>query len=182
MPADSEPGGWPERGWLDEGAWARAERVPLSAGRARTAGVAAGRTRRRRWLNLAAVAVVAVTAGTGVTLAIRDALAGPAPVTIAQDSQGTGAAGAGLGPGFAPGAGSGTAVSMLLAGKVAAVGRTSITIAAPGHPVTAVVTTATFFAGAARSLSAVRVGDRVAAQLTETGGATSVIILQDPAS
>jgi hypothetical protein len=70
---------------------------------------------------------------------------------------------------------------MLLAGKVTAVTRTSITIGGNGPSVTAAVTSSTKITGRVSSISGIKVGDEVSAQLTGTGGKLTVMSIQDPA-
>ena len=66
-------------------------------------------------------------------------------------------------------------------GRVQAVTSNSVTIQDATHRVTAAVTGSTQFAGRAHSLSAIKVGDTVAAKITQRGGKQVVIVLQDPA-
>jgi len=69
-----------------------------------------------------------------------------------------------------------------MGGKVAAVSATSITLAAGGQRVTAAVTEATKVTGKVSSISGVKVGDMVTAQITGTGGRLTAVAIQDPAS
>jgi hypothetical protein len=135
------------------------------------------RGRRRRALSLAITAVVGIGSGAGAVLAYRSTEAGSTPAAAA--SQGTG-----LSPGQDGGpAGQGPSVVQLVIGMVTAVGPGTITIGGgPTGAVKATVTSATTFTGAARTLSAVRVGDTVQAQVTVTNGVARVVSLQDPAS
>jgi uncharacterized protein DUF5666 len=71
---------------------------------------------------------------------------------------------------------------MLIAGPVTAVSGTSITIGGQGRPVTAAVTGATRITGKVCSISGIRVGDQVSAQITqEAGGKPTAVAIQDPA-
>jgi len=80
-------------------------------------------------------------------------------------------------------AGQGADTQLAVVGRVVAVSGRTITIGGgPMQSVKASVTSATRFTGSARTLTAVRVGDIVAAQITEVNGVARVITLQDPAS
>jgi hypothetical protein len=132
---------------------------------------------RRSILTLALTAVLAVGLGAGGVALYRDARAGSGPAAPA--SQGDG-----LQPGQGGGpAGQGTVTELGLIGKVTAVGPGTITFGAgPMESVKAAVTSATKFTGSVRTLSGVRVGDTVAAQITIVNGVARVASLQDPAS
>lgn len=139
---------------------------------------------RRRGTRIAALtltALVALGAGAGAVYLYQSGLAGPAPA--ASPSQG-GAAGPGPGATAGPGQGdNGTVRGMLLLGPVRAVGRGFVTVGAgPVPEVSAQVTNATRFTGAARSLAQVHVGDTVAVQLADANGVARVVSLQDPAT
>jgi hypothetical protein len=68
-------------------------------------------------------------------------------------------------------------------GRVLAVRHDSVTVGGgPGRAISASATSATQFTGRVRSLAQVRVGDTVALQITVSGGVTTLVRLQDPAS
>lgn len=81
----------------------------------------------------------------------------------------------------APGAGSGN-LPMNLGGKVLAVSGTSITIGLSNGQsgITAAVTRSTKVTGKVTSISSIRVGDDVSAQVTRTGNDLTVTAIQDP--
>jgi len=88
------------------------------------------------------------------------------------------------GGGSTPGAlpGSGQSEQVEIAGKVAAVSATSITLDGAGQQITAAVTSATKVTGRVTSITGVKAGDLVSAQLTGTGGKLTATAIQDPAS
>jgi hypothetical protein len=61
------------------------------------------------------------------------------------------------------------------------VSRTSITIGAPGHTVTAAVTAATRVTGKISAVTGIKVGDRVSAQITQRGTGNVAVAIADPA-
>jgi hypothetical protein len=135
------------------------------------------RERRRSLIALTATAVAAAGLGAGAVLVYRNAQADLTPSTTASHH-------ASLAPGHggAP-AGPGSESEMEVLGKVTAVGKSSITIGAgPVQSVRAAVTSATRFTGTVGTLSAVRVGNVVQAQITVTNGTAKLVSLQDPAS
>jgi hypothetical protein len=143
--------------------------VPFPAQRARE--------RRRSLIALTATAVAAAGLGVGAVLVYRNAQAGSTPSSTASHN-------ASLRPahGGAP-AGPGSEAEMEVLGKVAAVGKSSITIGGgPVQSVRAAVTSATRFTGTVHRLAAVRVGNVVQAQIIVTNGTAKLISLQDPAS
>jgi hypothetical protein len=135
---------------------------------------------------VAAVAGVAVgfilTRGAPVASAAGGAMPSvPAPVS-APPSTGSGAGSQAL-PGLPGNAGGngGEQLRMLLTGRVLAVSRTSVTIGGAGPSVTASVTSTTRLTGRVHTLSDVKVGDEVAAQITGTPSHLAITALQDPA-
>jgi hypothetical protein len=66
-------------------------------------------------------------------------------------------------------------------GIAVAVGSTSITIAGGAHTVTAAVTSSTRVTGKVTSIAAVKVGDLVSAQISESNGKATATAIQDPA-
>jgi hypothetical protein len=139
---------------------------------------------------MAAVIVVAGAIGVGVTLALTRASATPAAAASSPSTPGTGASapstpGAG---GLAPGAAGGAApnpgneeseISML--GTVTAVGPASITIGGNGLSVTATVTGATRVSGRVTSIGQIKMGDRVSAQMTQSGSKVTAVAIEYPA-
>jgi hypothetical protein len=140
---------------------------------------------RVRPLAIAAVAVVALGVGAGVAVAVgRGLSSSPAATQTPGNSQPTnvpGGNGGGVPPGAVPGSG-GVVGQLILGGKVTAVSSTSITISGNGHAVTAAVTNSTKVTGKVTSIGAVKVGDLVVAQITESGGRAVATAIQDPAS
>lgn len=130
----------------------------------------------RRRAHLAAVVAVALIAagiGAGIVLATRGLSASPA----APASQPTAAAPGGPGGG----SGGGATSQMFVGGEVTAVSGTSITVGGPGgQDITAAVTSSTRFTGKVTSISGIKVGDQVTAQLTEHGGAVTAVTITDP--
>jgi len=187
-----EPGdGWPDDGederdpdwpddWDDDGGddppWRRAA-PPAAYGR----DGGPGRTRLRP-LVLAIVALVALGGGAGVALAIAKGLDHSTSPSATPSTQPPAVApGGSSGSGTIPG-GSGAVGEMFVAGPVTAVSSTSITIGGPGHTVTAAITSATRITGKVTSIGAIKVGDQVSAQITQTnGGRPTVTAIQDPA-
>ena len=144
-----------------------------------------------RPLALAIVAVVALGAGAGVALAITKGLdhspspsAAPStqPSAVAPGGSGGGTAPGGTIPGRGTAPGGGAVGEMFVAGSVTAVSSTSITIGGPNHTVTAAMTSSTRITGKVTSIGAIKVGDQVSAQITESnGGQPTVAAIQDPA-
>ena len=81
-----------------------------------------------------------------------------------------------------PSTGPGQEFRLEIGGKVTAVSATSITLGAGARHVTAAITGATTVTGGVRSVSGIRVGDLVSAQITGTDGKLTVVTIQDPAS
>jgi hypothetical protein len=132
---------------------------------------------RVRPLAVAAVAVVALAVGAGVAAVVaRGPSSSPSATQAPSSSQPTGIPG-GIGT---PGGG-GAFGQLLLAGKVVTVSSTSITIAGGTHTVTAAVTSSTRVTGKVTSIGAVRVGDFVSAQISESNGKATATAIQDPA-
>jgi hypothetical protein len=168
--ASGNDDGWP--GAEDGSSWPPVPPAQGQDGRA---------SRRRRSLVMAAVAIVAVGAGAGVTLAVTSELASSSPAPAAS--------GGSAAPGQLGGGGIGAAlpagrqvIQLVLGGQVTAVSRRSITIDGGGHATTAAITSSTRVTGRVTSIGSVRVGDRISAEITETGGQATVTALQDPAS
>jgi hypothetical protein len=153
--------GWPDDDWPDESDWPAEIPVPAMTVGAGTGGLASDARRRvRRIVALTGTAVVALGLGAGAVAIFENAAASSS----------------------APAPGNSRVVSMMAAGPVIAVSRSSVTVGGPGRSVTAMVTSATEFSGSVRGLGSVRVGDSVVAQVVLSGGVARLVSLQDPAS
>jgi hypothetical protein len=145
--------------------------------------------RARHAILVAVIAVVAAAVGFLVVIAVRDVSATPAAANDAVPSASATPGSSGgnqLPQGSTPGAvsppGSGQAEQVVIAGKVAAVSATSITLDGAGQQITATVTGATKVTGRVTSIAGVKPGDLVSAQLTGTGEKLTAAAIQDPAS
>jgi hypothetical protein len=182
---------WPEDDpdgddWPDDDEAEDRPGVPWPAGSPGPApGWGGGPPRSRvRPLVAAAVAVVALGVGAGVAVAVgRGLSSSPAATQTPGNTQPQTVPGGNAG-GVPPGAlpGSGQVGQLILGGKVTAVSGTSITIAGGSHTVTAAVTSSTKVTGKVSSIGAVKVGDLVTAEITESGGKATATAIQDPAS
>ncbi|MFZ0166831.1 MAG: DUF5666 domain-containing protein, partial [Trebonia sp.] len=85
-------------------------------------------------------------------------------------------------PSTVPTPGRSQAIQLEMGGKVTAVSATSITVAGPGHQLTAAVTSATKVSGRVSGIRGVKTGDLVSVQATGTGGELTATAIQDPAS
>jgi hypothetical protein len=180
-PEDDSDDDWPDDDEADD-----QPRAPWPAGPPGPApGWGGGAPRSRvRPLAVAAVAVVALAAGAGVAVAVgRGLSSSPAAAQTPGSSQPQTVPGGNAG-GVPPGAfpGSGQVGQLILGGKVTAVSSTSITIAGGSHTVTAAITNSTKVTGKVTSIGAVKVGDLVTAEITESGGTATATAIQDPAS
>jgi len=139
----------------------------------------------QRWIRpviLVVIVLAAALAGAGIVLAAHDlsepasnaAAAGGQPSYLAPWPPGGGQA-------ILPGDRTGATAEIFLTGRVTALSSTSITIGAPGHSITAAVTTVTRVTGTVSSISGIRVGDRVSAQITQRAGRYTAAAIQDPA-
>jgi hypothetical protein len=180
------PDDWPDHGG-DGPPWRRAA-PPAASGRDGRPGGPGGPALRP--LALAIVAVLALGAGAGVALVITRGLDGSSSPSAAPGIQpsavapggSNGTIPGGSGGGTNPGGG-GPVEQMFVTGRVTAVSAASVTIGGgPGHSVTAAITSSTRITGSAASIGAVRVGDEVSAQITQSnGGQPTVTAIQDPA-
>jgi hypothetical protein len=82
-----------------------------------------------------------------------------------------------------PGGSGGPVEQMFVTGRVTAVSAASVTIGGgPGRSVTAAIMSSTRITGSVTSIGAVKVGDEVSAQITQSnGGQPTVTAIQDPA-
>jgi hypothetical protein len=196
----AEPGSddWPDDLWPDDD---DDDGVPGSgpgaAGTQRALPIPPGLPRQRRpgrrLRPLATVALGAALAGAGIALGLQlfpssptvPAASGGRPSSLAP-----GQAGGNLQPGgnfqpgpngAFPGSGPGAGPSLFMIGKVIAISSRSITIGGPGHAMTAAITGSTRITGSVSSISGIKPGDQVSAQITENGGKATVTAIQDPA-
>jgi hypothetical protein len=140
--------------------------------------------KRRHWpVTLTVVVVVAAGAGAAISAVAAHVLSGPptAPRPGGRQVIVGPPAGGPPGGGSLPGGAAGQGGSLFLIGKVLAVSPASITIGGPAHTITARVTAATRVTGAARSITGIKVGDRVSAQIDEGGGRSTAVSISDPA-
>lgn len=124
---------------------------------------------------LVAIALCAAGIGALIVFAARGLSGSPAAPASQPSVQAPAQPGAGGGafPGGGP--------EMFVGGRVTAVSGTSITIGGPGRSITAAVTSSTQFTGKVSSISGVKVGDQVSAQLTQNGGTATAVSISDPA-
>lgn len=193
MPVESAQG-WPDgedaggEDWHHDVIWpAQTDQGVASAGTAgpavadREAGPVTGRGRSRRpgrLVSLVAVAVLAAGAGAGLTIALTGPTGTPA---AARSGPATGQAPGRVGGSAPGGMPSGQVSQMLVTGTVTAVSATSITIGGDGPAVTAAVTESTRVTGRVHAIGGIKVGDRVSAQLTQTGDRVTASAIQYPA-
>ena len=139
-------------------------------------------------LLVAVVAVVAAAVGAAVVLLVGNGPSTSPPAAMAPNGSPSSAApGPGPGGGGIPGGGpvggsGGNLVQALIVGRVTAVSSTSISVAGQGNTIMAAVTGSTKFSGKVHSISDIKVGDQVLAQLTGTGSTFTATTIQDPAS
>jgi hypothetical protein len=144
-----------------------------------------------RPLALAIVAVVALGAGAGVALVITRGLDSSSSPSVAPSTQpsavapggNSGAIPGGSGGDTIPGGSGGPVEQIFVTGRVTAVSAASVTIGGgPGRSVTAAIMSSTRITGSVTSIGAVKVGDEVSAQITQSnGGQPTVTAIQDPA-
>jgi len=128
------------------------------------------------------IALAAAAAGAGIVLGVVDLSSSPSATTAAPGGQPSQLAPVPPGGnGALPGAGSGGTAMIFMIGKVTAVSGTSITIGGPAHSITAAVTDSTRVTGKVSGIRGIKVGDQVSAQITQSGGRSSAIAIQDPA-
>jgi hypothetical protein len=173
-PPDEPDPDWPDD-WPDDARAGAPRMTPAPGGRGGGGGSP------RRLLALAAVAVVALAAGAGVALLIGRSHAPAPPAVASRPPLAAPGGNGGVGGGLPGGGASGGTIQTFVGGKVLAVSGTSITIGGPDHTVTAAVTSSTRITGRAGSIRAVKVGDQVTAQITQSGGRAVATAIQDPA-
>ena len=183
-PDDDEPAG---RSGGSAGGGGAGERWPAAANPAGVPGHGAPGRRVRPGV-LVLIALGATAAGAGIVLGVADLSSSPAATSAAPSGQpsqlapvppdGNGQPG---GNGALPGSGSGGTAMIFMIGKVTAVSGTAITIGGPAHSTTAAVTDSTRVTGKVSGIRGVKVGDQVSAQITQSGGRSRAIAIQDPA-
>jgi hypothetical protein len=188
-PADGDE--WPDDLWPDDeparriggsaGGGGAGEPWPAAVNPAGVPGHGALR-RRVRPGTLAVIALGAAAAGAGIVLGVVDLSSSPSATTAAPGGRPSQLAPVPPGGnGALPGAGPGGTAMIFMIGKVTAVSGTSITIGGPAHSVTAAVTDSTRVTGKVSGIRGVKVGDQVSAQITQSGGRSRAIAIQDPA-
>ena len=172
------PDDWPQSGGPDVAHRPQGNGVP-------SVGAGSG-TRHPRGVALGLTCAVALVAGAGAVYLYKSALAGSAPAASSPSSRATIGSGPATGGGAAtlPGpSGGATVTTLMMLGRVLAVGHDSVTVGGgPRQAIKARTTSATQFTGTARSLAQVRVGDTVTAQIVLSGRVARLVSLQDPAS
>jgi hypothetical protein len=134
------------------------------------------------------VAIVAIAAAATlllVVLALRSpgasASAAADPTTAAAPTASTQAGGSGGLGALPPLGGNGGALQYMLNGRVTAISSTSITLGGNGPSVTAALTSATKVTGNVTSVSGIKVGDQVTAQISGQSSSTlEATAIQDP--
>ena len=136
------------------------------------------------------VAILAIAATVALLLVVlflrspgASASAASDPTTAAepttastQDAGGSGGLGA-----LPPLGGNGGALQYMLNGRVTAISSTSITLGGNGPSVTAALTSATKVTGGVTSVSGIKVGDQVTAQITgQSSSSLEATAIQDP--
>lgn len=181
---------WAREVWPDDDDWPEYDPVAAQQLYLGTTPPHGRRPGRRGLLGLMMTAAVAIAAGIGGSLAVKDLIAGSSTPPAAQSGQpngsqpngsqpSTGQGGNPVGQGGQP---PGTSEAMVVGGKVGAVSPRSITINAGPESITARVTASTRFSGKVTAISGVRVGDFVLAQIALRNGVNSLVALQDPVS
>ena len=180
-PDDDEPAeSWPHHGGQGQ-PW------PVGSGGQGRPGAPGDEPRRRGARVAAVVAMVFAAAGIGgaAVIVARDLsapqTATPASAPSQQIPAQPGGNGLPTGPGSGGGALPGPGAQMFVAGPVTAVSSTSITIGGPMRSITAAVTSTTKVTGNVSSISSVKVGDQVSAQLAQSGSTVTAVAIQDPA-
>jgi hypothetical protein len=141
----------------------------------------------RRWparygVTLVLTAVIAGAAGFFAVIVVRDLSTHPAAASSAAPAGGPSPGASVPAPGGGTVPGNSQGLELAIGGKVAAVSAASITVAGPGHHVTAAVTSATKVTGRVRDIGGVKIGDEVSLQATGTEGNLTATAIQDPAS
>lgn len=135
--------------------------------------------------SLVAVAVLAAGAGAGLAIAVTGPSGTPAAATSPSPGRASGVLPGGPAGGVPGGTsgvpGGGQPAQIFVIGTVTAVSATSITIGGNGPPVTAAVTGSTRVTGRVSSIAGIKVGDRVSAQVSQSGGRMTATAIQYPA-
>ena len=148
---------------------------------------AGGPPGRPRALAVTAVAITALALGAGTALAVTKGLSASSTPSSPPAAAGPSFAAPGSSNGNGNGgqipAGGGTSGTeqIFIGGRVLAVSDSSITIGGPGREITAAITGSTRVTGRVDGIQGVKNGDLVTAQITKSGGAATVVALQDPA-
>jgi hypothetical protein len=156
--------------------------------------------RRFRPAVLGTVIVVAALAGAGVALAAQvfsgrphgPATANSRPPVLSPAQPGgngqpgtriggNGQPGSQIGGNGVPGGAGVSGGQIFIVGRVSAVSGNSITIGGPARTVPASVTGATRITGKVTSISGIKVGDQVSAQISQQGSGLTVVAIQYPA-
>jgi hypothetical protein len=181
--ARDDHGGWEDEDIPDEDDY-RPPELPWPAGQQPYGDAPPRRWPARYGVPLVLTAVIAAVAGFLVVIAVRDLSARPAAANSTAPASGPAPSGGALAPsgGTVPAPGQGQTLQLQVGGKVTAVSATSITVAGPGHQVTAAVTSATKVSGRVSGIGGVKDGDMVSIQATGTEGNLTATAIQDPAS
>src|SRR6266851_5364171 len=196
-PGEQSDGEWPDDLWPDDdespgragdSAGGGGPGGPPAASAMPRGWPGAGPRKRARPVTLAIITLAAAAIGAGIVLVVDDLSSSSAPAAASGHQPSYLAPGQHVGngppgalPSGGPSGGPGGTANLFIIGKVTAVTSTSITIGGPGHSIVAAVTGDTRVTGKVSSLGAVKVGDQVSAQMTQSGGKTTVTAIQDPA-
>ena len=135
------------------------------------------------------IALGAALAGAGIALGLQvfssssadSTSSGGGPSYLTPEQPGGNLQPGGNGLYTPPGGGAGGMGSLFVIGKVIAVSARSIAIGGTGHTVTAAITSSTRVTGKVSTISEIKIGDQVSAQITMSGGRPKVAAIQDPA-
>src|SRR5713101_7967174 len=192
-PSEQSDGEWPDDLWPDDdespgragdSAGGGGPGGPPAASAMPRGWPGAGPRKRARPVTLAIITLAAAAIGAGIVLVVDDLSSSSAPAAASGHQPSYLAPGQHVGdgpPGALPSGGPGGTANLFIIGKVTAVTSTSITIGGPGHSIVAAVTGDTRVTGKVSSIGGVKVGDQVSAQMTQSGGKTTVTAIQDPA-
>jgi hypothetical protein len=160
MPDDSDArddhGGWEDEDMPEEDDCRQPEPPWPAAGQPFYRDTPPRRWPARRGVPLVLTAVIAAVAGFLAVIAVRDLSARPAAANSVAPAGGPAPSAGVPAPSTVPTPGRGQALQLEMGGKVTAVSATSITVAGPGHQVTAAVTGATKAAAGSAASAASR--------------------------